>query len=363
MPIDVVIRKQTGAITLSGTIPLKNGTYRVQRKAKSNSVALAREEAALLEAEILRTDWHGERRDAHVFDEAIVKYMEAKPRSAVTAAYVERLRKEIGGDTPLSMIDQDMITRLRREHQEAAAAAGTTYKESTLLRNVIAPLRAILILAAKRKLCARPEFDTPTIVEGRTQFFLPREAEQMILAAPRHLKPFITFLLCTGARMSEALYLDWRDVDLIDGKVILWADETKAKKRRNIFLPPRAIAALDALPHREGAVFRRASGKPYKDNDRAWGGQICQTWHRVRVRAGLSNVELTPHITRHTWATWHYALHRDPIKLKEEGGWAKLDLVTRYAHLMPGGHVEAIRDFLGLDGANREQTSSLRSQA
>ena len=272
MPIDVVVRKQTGKLTLSGTVPLKNGTtVRVQRRAKSNDITLAREEAALLEAEILRTDWHGERRDAviHTFDAAIVKYLEAEPRSRRTAILIERLRKEIGGSTALSTIDQDTISRLRRELQERAAAAGGTFVESSLAREVITPLRAILRVAAKRKMCEFPQFDAPKIVEGRIVFFLPGQAEQFILASPRHLKPFFTFLFCTGMRFSEALYLDWRDV--IGEVAILWPEQTKAQRRRNVFLPPRAIAALESLPHREGAVFRKISGKPYADNERLHG--------------------------------------------------------------------------------------------
>jgi hypothetical protein len=32
------------------------------------------------------------------------------------------------------------------------------------------------------------------------------------------------------------------------------------------------------------------------------------------------------------WATWHYALHKDLIRLQQEGGWSAIILLTRYAH-------------------------------
>lgn len=61
MPLTVVRRKQTGAITISGTIRLMGGlTMRVQRRAASNDPTLAAEEASVLEAEILRYDWYGQ---------------------------------------------------------------------------------------------------------------------------------------------------------------------------------------------------------------------------------------------------------------------------------------------------------------
>ena len=341
MPLAVVERKQTGSLTISGSIRLKDGSsVRVQRRAKSDILALAREEAAVIEADILRTDWHGapERPQLHSFDEAIVKYLEAQPRSAGTAVRLDRLREAIGGDTLLVDIGQDTISEQRAGRWQGCA-------EATIIREVITPLRAVLKVAAKRKWCDEPDFEVATITEGRTAFVLPSEAERFILAAAPHAKPLATFLFCNGPRMSEALYLQWSDVDLVGGRVILWADQTKAKKRRNVIMPPRSVAALEALPHREGAVFRRADGEPYAVAE-GHGGQIRKWWATARDRAGLS-AEITPHVARHSWASWHYALHLDPKKLKEEGGWHSLDQVDRYAHLLPGGHVQAIRDFLG----------------
>src|SRR5262249_59304425 len=94
-----------------------------------------------------------------------------------------------------------------------------------------------------------------------------------------------------------------------------------------------------------GRVFRHRSG-PYEGRDRGYGGQIKTAWRGALQRAGL-DPELTPHDLRHTWASWHYALNRDLLALKIEGGWSSVSLVERYAHLLPAGHVEAIRGFLG----------------
>ena|SRR5271165_2467265 len=67
MALTITRRKSTGALTISGTV----AGQRIQRRAQSNDLALAREEAAALEAEILRTAWHGERRGSVTFDEAL----------------------------------------------------------------------------------------------------------------------------------------------------------------------------------------------------------------------------------------------------------------------------------------------------
>jgi integrase len=124
-------------------------------------------------------------------------------------------------------------------------------------------------------------------------------------------------------------------------------------------LPPRAVATLAALQHREGPVFRwettrspKGTKAPhihtYADRGREEGGQIKTAWRGALRRAGL-DPELTPRDLRHTWASWYYALHRDLLALKIVGGWSSVVLVGRYAHLHPAGHEDAIRLFYGPD--------------
>jgi integrase len=43
---------------------------------------------------------------------------------------------------------------------------------------------------------------------------------------------------------------------------------------------------------------------------------------------------ISPHGLRRTWATWFYALTRDPLFLKAEGDWHAIAMVECYAHLM-----------------------------
>jgi integrase len=213
-------------------------------------------------------------------------------------------------------------------------------------------LRAILRCAADEGWCDLPRIKTPKkAAAGRTEYLLPDEAERLIVAAAPHLQPLLIFLLGTGARMAEAVYLDWRDVDLGGAWAIFWPYQTKGKKRRDPVLPPRVVAALANLPHREGPVFISDKGRPYADRGGAYGGQIKKGWRGALIRAGLAgrDPELTPHDLRHTWASWHYALHHDVLKLRDEGGWSSIALVERYAHPMKGGDHRAaiLRSYAG----------------
>src|SRR5262249_28082537 len=138
------------------------------------------------------------------------------------------------------------------------------------------------------------------------------------------------------------------DVDLVGARATFWADQTKGAKRRDARLPPRVVAALANLPRREGSVFLTDDGRPYSDRRGKGGGQIKSGWAGALRRAGL-DPQLTQHDLRHTWASWHYALHRDLLRLKQDGCWSSVELVERYAHLMPEGQEAAITRFFAAD--------------
>jgi len=213
-------------------------------------------------------------------------------------------------------------------------------------RGIITPIRAVLRHCWFREWCDLPRFRIPRQPKGRTLYLLPGEAERLLDAAAPHLKPLIVFFLATGARVSEALELDWHEVDLVGSRVIFL--KVKGRDEPRIApIPPRVVRLLAAMPHREGQVFRwqtRAGSGPYATNGREFGGQIKKGFEKAVMRAGL-NSAFTPHTLRHTWASWHYAIHKDPMKLLVDGGWSSLELVKRYAHLMPAGHENEIRAF------------------
>jgi integrase len=332
MPLKIVRRKSTGALTITGTVAGR----RVQRRAQSNDPKLAQEEAAALEAELLRTAWHGERRGSRTFAEAVTGYLGAVPRHENTKRRLRRLLLALG-TVKVGEIDQDTVSQLKATM--VAAGAGP----ATVTREIITPLRAVLRHAQRRGWCDAPMLEAPSAPQGRTLYMTPAEAEKLVAIAAPHLRPLILFLLGTGARLAEAIYLEWRDVDLVGARAIFW--RTKSRRRRNVALPLRVVAALANLLHREGPVFLTDRDRPYADRGGQYGGQIKTAWRSAIKRAGL-DPNYTPHTCRHSWASWHYALHRDLLALRTEGGWSSVGLVERYAHLLPAGHETAISQFL-----------------
>ena len=267
------------------------------------------------EAEILERSIHGASTTA-TFIEAAVMYLEAGGE----ARFVEPLTTHFG-TTKLGRVDQTAIDRAAKVLYPDAAPA-------TINRQVYTPIGAILHFAAERGLCDWRKIRRPKQPSGRVRWLEPEEAERLIEACSSHLKPLVTFLFYTGARLSEALYLDWHDVDLGRGQV--WFTNTKNGEARGVPLHDRVIAELANLAHEEGAVFRRPDGHAYRPKVDG-GGQIKTAFKGACRRAGIAH--FTPHDCRHTWATWHYVANRNLKALMELGGWKSEAMVMKYAHV------------------------------
>jgi integrase len=342
MPLRIRRRKDTGALEIYGTVRPAGAKVgvRVRERAGSDDEATAREEAIAREREILRNIHLGQRPDSRSFAEACRSYINHETRSTRTLQATLRVLRYFG-TMRLDQINQEAVDNARGVVLRQGASS------ATVARNLIVPLRAVMTHASRRGWCTMPAFDVPSIDRRRPDFLLPHQVEALITAAAPHLQPLLRFLVCTGCRLSEALTLEWRSVDLAGARVTLWEGETKGGKRRVICLVAGAVAALHAVGHRTGCVFLTARKQPYRSSDE-YGGQIKTAWARA---CRLSDVSGGVHMLRHTWASYHYALNRDPLQLMRDGGWSGLALVERYAHLLPAGHEDGVRRVWGLDVA------------
>lgn len=288
--------------------------------------AKAEEVRSQREWQIIQESIHGRKATA-TFLEAAVSYLEhgGRDKTGGERTYIKPLLDHFG-TTPLTKIDQVAIDK-------AAKKLCPDVSSSTLNRQVFTPISAVLRHAAKRGMCELLLLDRPRPQEGRVRWLTLVEATRLAASCAEHLRPLVIFLLYTGARMSEALYLDWHEVNL-DQKTVVFINNTtqrtKNQQNRCVPLPPSAVAALANLGHREGAVFRRPDGKPYERKKKKGGGQIKTAFMGACRRARLTDFH--PHDCRHTWATWHYAKYKDLQKLKDQGGWKTLSMVMRYAH-------------------------------
>lgn len=356
MPLRVIRRPDTPILQIAGTV----AGQRIRISAGTADERLAREKAVQIEADLYRGVVHGPKPTA-TWDDACLSYTDVVRPGVGQARLLLRLTDHFSGRR-LADIDQAAMDRAVTALCRPGAAP------ATILRNIIAPVSAVLNHAARRGLCDPPRFEKPRGATGvkRTRWLTPEEAVALHDNAAPHLRPLVFFVLATGARLGEALALRWEDVNLQLARATL--RDTKNGRDRVVDLVPAAVASLAAIPKiqkRRGEVFTTDSGDPYEPREDA-GGQVRKAWGTACRRAGFAGEwhqdrngsrwwtpeDVTPHTLRHTWATWHYCLHRDPRRLQVDGDWSGLDLVERYAKLAPASLEPAIRALWGLPVPN-----------
>ena len=304
-------------------LPLQHDLTGVTDPGRAEDIRIKRE------AEILHESIHG-RAAAANFAEAALSYLENGGRYGTGGS--KRFMEPVLAyfkTTSLAKIDLEAIER----------GARITYPKAsppTQNRQFITPTVAILRHAAKRGLCPMPIIARPKAPDGVVRWLKPEEFERLLACAAPHLRPLLVFLFYTGARIGEALWLDWRNVDLARAHVSFV--KTKNAEARGVPLASRVIAELANIGHRESEVFRQPNGRPYarprKMSDTSAGSRISTAFRGACRRAGIEYFRV--HDCRHTWATWHYGASRDLCALMRLGGWKSEKMVLRYAHVNVG---------------------------
>lgn len=318
MPLKLIKRHGSSSWYIRGSVRGQSvdASTRTDNREAAEAIRI-KEESRLLNRSVF-----GERADV-TFLEAAVSFME----KGGEARFIDPLLKHFGTHK-LNSIGQADI-------DAAARAIYPGRKPSTLARQVYAPTSAVLRHAAKRQWCDYIVVERPSFDNARIRHLSHAEANRLVSGASDHLKPLLIFLFGTGARLSEALYLQWTEVDLTKCHVTF--ANTKNGENRGVPLTDKVVEALAALPNRVGPVFLRHDGKPYKRRED--GGGLIKTAFKTACRnAGLTDFHL--HDCRHTWATWHYAANRDLVALQTLGGWKSHEMVLRYAHV----NVQNLRD-------------------
>jgi integrase len=264
------------------------------------------------------------------------------------------------GDKPVAQIDQSDVDRIIKQRFR-------NHRPGSVQRFLITPLSAVLNHAAKRKWCDRPAFNRPKYKDKRKRWASYEECDRLLAATvsvdkccaknvriwqASYLRTLILFLMLTGCRISEALQLDWEDVDM--GARWLVFRNTKRDKHgedqlgedRGVPIHRQLVVALANLPvladgKRRGRVFRTADGQPYTDREvDGRGGRINKAWNRACKDAGIGDLHI--HDMRHTCAT-HLVMREVGDAVRDEIlGHDSTETGRRYAHVPRPLLLEAI---------------------
>ena len=139
------------------------------------------------------------------------------------------------------------------------------------------------------------------------------------------LGPVVLGLFC-GIRIEELKRLNWANIRDQDDRpfVTISAEMAKKKRIRNIDIPKVALKWLSLIKIREGVVER---GKHHDDYRRRF-NQLLQSGgfgHTDEKGKWVSDWETNA--MRHSFGTYHYALHGNPLETSRQLGHKSNDQV------------------------------------
>jgi len=178
------------------------------------------------------------------------------------------------------------------------------------------------------------------------------ETEQEALLAqpnPRYLtghrnRMLLRLMLDTGLRLSEAINLRWRDIDLNSGKVMV--RQGKGAKDRTLWTGEENLSALVAWRERQLA---ECSGAPENVFTTKAGGPLSPRYvqrmvKRYAVKASIEK-DVHPHTLRHSFAT---DLYRETTNLRltqKALGHASVSTTQVYTHIVDEELEGALKSF------------------
>lgn len=166
----------------------------------------------------------------------------------------------------------------------------------------------------------------------RLRYLTKEEGKRLIEASKAHLKPMVVMALNTGMRKGEILGLQWNQVDLKHGFILL--DKTKNNERREIPInAPLKAMLIKIKPQKAvGFVYINNEGKPY--------GDVKNSFNTAVSDAEIDDFRF--HDLRHTFASHLVMAGVDLTTVKELLGHKSIIMTLRYAHLAPSHKVKAV---------------------
>jgi len=90
---------------------------------------------------------------------------------------------------------------------------------------------------------------------ARKGFLELKKFEELVGLLPTHLRPLVTFLFYCGARLGEAVQIEWSQVDLDAELIVLGDEQTKNEEARTVPLPSVLVMLLAEIEPKVGMVF------------------------------------------------------------------------------------------------------------
>jgi integrase len=311
---------------------IKAGTYETpaEKKAREESERAAQEEqdaeserAALTFGELFKTKYLPHIRDNRRNPESVTN------EEILFKKWVD----PVLGERPLAEIAPLHLEKIKSTMLKAGRAPRTARYALELVRQVFNHAMRQGLYAGENPVS---KVKIPSVDNRRMRFLSREEAEALLdnLAGRSKTTHDIAALsLYAGLRFGEITALQWGDVDLERGTLLL--RDTKSGKTRAAFINEQIKAILASRP----------KGKPttaYVFPDKKHGGRIGKissafgrAVNELKLNEGIEDrrQKFTFHGLRHTFASWLVEDGTDLYTVKELLGHADFAMAARYSHV------------------------------
>ncbi|MEI6709281.1 MAG: site-specific integrase [Methylococcales bacterium] len=329
--------RYTAEVRLKG-YPTQSATFKRLTDAKK---WIASTESAIREGRHFKTAEAKKHTLADLVERYIKDVLPTKPKKAHDQTQQLNWWKEKIGYLALAEVTPAIIVQYRDELLSGITPRGTQRTPATVVQYMLALSHAFTIAVNEWQwLEDNPmrKVKKPTPSRGRVRFLDDAERAKLLTACKEStsdcLYLCVVLALATGMRQGELMGLQWQDVNLKDGFLIL--HETKNGERRRV---PLSGLALDLLKNH--AKIRRLDTpllfpsltKPQQPIG------LKRAWETALKRAEINDFHW--HDLRHCTASYLAMNGASLAEIAEVLGHKTLAMVKRYAHLSDG-HVSNV---------------------
>lgn len=143
----------------------------------------------------------------------------------------------------------------------------------------------------------------------------PAEARALLAACPAEIVPAVAIGLFAGLRTAEIARLDWQEIDFKRGFIEVTAKNAKSAQRRLVTITANLKAWLKPQIKLRGLV------------------RLSEERHKIRFEAARTAAEVTEwpsNAARHSFASYHLALHQDAAKTALQLGHANTAVLFQH---------------------------------
>lgn len=337
----------------TGTWFIKDGPRRIPTDCREDEVSAAQGKLAEYLAVEYRPPRSSCAAEVTVADVTIIYATDKAPASArpkETLAHLERVTDFFGDMTLVEVKGQKC-----RDYADHRGNEGGSRRDLEILRAAINYYHAEYTLDVVPKI-SLPQKGTPR------QTWLTRQEVARLLRAARnekqcgHLVRLIMIGLYTGTRLSAILNLQWipntngGHVDLDRGVIYRKAEGERVahnKRRTPVKVPPRLLRFLRYWHRADTTVSLDGTVSTLRYTVNYAGQKIIKphkAFRTVRAAAGFGD-DVTPHVLRHTRATWLAQAGVDTEQAASSLGMTAEEFERTYAHASPDFQAAAANAF------------------